>query len=183
MSPFQNKYFLIIFGALPCLALDQLTKFWVTSSVRPDHSIPILDGFFHITLKFNPGAAFGLFRGQPLPFFLSVSFFAVSFILYFIFRIDPARLRLATALSFIFGGALGNISDRIRLGAVVDFLDLHYQETVWPTFNVADVAIVVGVALFIRDMAKNGMSYEARTAPTENESNVGPIQSAADGGT
>ncbi len=165
MSWLKNKYFIIIFGALTCLALDQITKFWVKSAFRPDQSHAVIANFFSITLKQNPGAAFGLFRGQPIAFFLTVSFIALSFILYFIIRSDPSRVRLSAAHSLILGGAMGNISDRIRMGSVVDFLDVHYYDMIWPTFNVADVAIVIGVFFFMWDMSKHSLEY---TAPAKS---------------
>ena len=161
MNWWKNKYFVIVFGALTCLSLDQITKFWVFSTFRTDQSLVIIENFFSITLKHNPGAAFGLFRGQPITFFLIVSFIAISFILYFIIRSDPSRTMLSAAHSLILGGAMGNISDRVRMGSVVDFLDVHYYGRVWPTFNVADVAIVIGVFFFMWDMSKHSLEYTA----------------------
>lgn len=147
--------------ALSCLVLDQVSKFWVTAAFRPGESLSVVQNYFSISLKHNPGAAFGLFRGRPLYFFLGTSFFAMAFILYFVLRIPGDRVRLSGALSLILGGAMGNISDRLRLGAVVDFLDLHYHHhMIWPTFNLADMAIVAGVFLFLWDISKKGLYLE-----------------------
>jgi signal peptidase II len=169
---FKNKYFVIVFGALTCLSLDQITKFWVTSTFRSDESLVVISNYFSITLKHNPGAAFGLFRGQPITFFLVVSAIALGFILFFIIRSDPSRTRLSAAHSLIMGGAMGNISDRVRLGMVVDFLDVHYYDWTWPTFNVADMAIVAGVFFFMWDLSKHNWEYMVPApAPVKVESN------------
>ncbi|MCC6157219.1 MAG: signal peptidase II [Deltaproteobacteria bacterium] len=162
MSVYRNKFLVVAYGALTCLALDQITKFWVLRHFPFERSVAVVEGTFHITHKLNPGAAFGLFRGQPLPFFLVVSVIALGFIVYFVSRVAPDRLRLTVALSMILGGALGNISDRLRIGAVVDFLDLRFGSRIWPTFNVADIVIVVGVLLFLWDMSRHEMQWDSR---------------------
>jgi len=157
VSPRGKKAFIIYFGTLACFAADQVTKFWVTAAFRMDETLDIVPNYFAISLKMNPGAAFGLFRSKPLTFFLVVSAIALCFIGYFVIRVDPRRIRLISAMTLILGGALGNISDRLRMGAVVDFIDFHYYETIWPTFNVADVWIIFGVFLFLWDMIENDM--------------------------
>ena len=169
-SPLKQKSFILFFGCLASLALDQLTKFWVTATFRADESLAVIPGYFSITLRGNPGAAFGLFRGKPLPFFLSVNIIAIVFILYFVFRADPARQRLIASMSLILGGALGNASDRIlREGSVVDFLDLHHRNMIWPTFNFADLSIVAGVILFLLDMSRHDMRANENSGDERKE--------------
>lgn len=157
MSAFENKYILLGYGALASLLADQISKFWVLRQFRLNESAAISEGFLYVTHKLNSGAAFGLFRGKPLPFFLIISATALTFIVYFVARVAPDRRRLTAALSLILGGALGNISDRLRIGAVVDFVDVRWGDRIWPTFNVADVAIVAGVLLFLWDMSRNDL--------------------------
>jgi signal peptidase II len=162
-APLYRKSFIILFGSLFSLTLDQLTKFWVTACFRSDETLAVFPNWFSITLRANPGASFGLFRGKPLPFFLSISSLAVVFILYFVFRADPKRQKLIWAMSLILGGALGNNSDRLfRGGAVIDFLDFHFRSLTWPTFNVADISIVTGVILFLLDMARHEMRADSK---------------------
>ncbi|MCB9477411.1 MAG: signal peptidase II [Deltaproteobacteria bacterium] len=181
-SSLRNKYFLITYAMLLTLAADQITKFWVTATFRLEESMAVVPKFFSITLKHNPGAAFGMFRGKPLYFFLVISVIAIAFILYFVIKVNPRHRRLATALAMILGGALGNISDRLLSGAVVDFLDVRFYGTVWPTFNVADMAIVVGVLIFMWEMIRRdpfGLDQpaepDAETAATQSDD---PIEGA-----
>jgi signal peptidase II len=101
----------------------------------------------------NTGAAFGLLAGQPsilrTSFFLGVSFLAMGVVLWMLFRLPPDQKVEHVALSLIFGGALGNVIDRARLGEVIDFIDVYYRSYHWPAFNVADSAITIGVILLM----------------------------------
>ncbi|RMG03081.1 MAG: signal peptidase II [Nitrospirae bacterium] len=134
---------------------DQVTKLLVTEHIRYYESIRVLP-FFQIVNVKNTGAAFGLFRGLGNPFFIALSVAAICFILYLILRDDSDLL----SLSFILGGAAGNLIDRIRLGYVVDFLDFYLGKHHWPAFNIADAALTVGISLlFIR------MVFEQRRRP------------------
>ena len=158
----NNKFAIMIFGALAVVVADQVTKIAVISHLKDRQTVPLIDNFLSLTFVGNKGAAFGLFSGYNIYFFLIVSAFAIGFILYFFWTIDNSRTMLASGLSLIMGGALGNnLIDRVRLGYVVDFIDVHHQFSiidynfVWPKFNVADMAILIGVALFLFDMIKN----------------------------
>lgn len=130
------------------VALDQASKAAALAAMEFGESRPVIEGVFHWTLQSNPGAAFGLF--QRLPVLFTILAFAISIgILVFARRI-PDRLN-AVALGLVLGGAVGNLVDRIARppgfmrGHVIDFIDLR----VWPVFNVADSAIVVGAALLV----------------------------------
>jgi len=140
----------LVAGAV--LILDQATKALVLNHLPLGGSIPVIPGFFDLTHVHNPGGAFGFLSGMSAEFrgllFVAVSLLAVGLILYFYWQ-TPVRQRfLAVGLSLIFGGAVGNLVDRIRFGIVVDFLDLYAGELHWPAFNVADSAITVGVLIF-----------------------------------
>ncbi|MEE8360467.1 MAG: signal peptidase II [Candidatus Omnitrophota bacterium] len=123
---------------------DQLTKFIVQSRLSLGSSIPVLKDIFHITLVYNKGAAFGIFKEQPL-LFVSIGSAAAFFMLIFIPRILEKGLLTRLSFALVLGGVLGNLIDRIIFGHVVDFIDLR----VWPVFNIADSAITCGIALII----------------------------------
>jgi signal peptidase II len=133
------------------LVLDQVTKALVSAALRLHESRPIIPGFLSLTLVHNTGAAFGILAGERSPlrtgFFLIVSVVAMGFVLWLIWRLRPEQKVEAVALSLVFGGAVGNVIDRIRFGKVIDFIDVFYRSYHWPAFNVADAAISVGVFL------------------------------------
>ena len=142
----MKRYFLI---AGSVLLLDQLVKSVVQQKMQEGLSIPVLPGIFHITYILNPGAAFGLFEEQQWLFILvAVLLVAGVAVLFRQLLQQPPIMRLGAAL--LVGGALGNLIDRTRLGKVVDFLDFR----IWPIFNVADIAICVGVGLILLAMFK-----------------------------
>ncbi|MGH9318867.1 MAG: signal peptidase II [Vicinamibacteria bacterium] len=140
-------------GAL--LAFDQMTKLWVSSRMELGESIPIVPGFIHFTLVHNTGMAFGMLSGSDIPFksFLVtvLSLVALSAVIYYALRSQHGEAATRFGLTFILGGALGNIVDRARLGYVVDFVDVFVRGAHWPAFNVADSAICVGVGLLLLD--------------------------------
>lgn len=127
------------------LGLDQLTKWWMLRRLAPGESVPVLPGVFHLTLVRNPGIAFGLFARQG-GVVLGVACLLIAFLLITARRRPTAwQPPIPWAMGLILGGALGNLVDRVRVGAVVDFLDFR----VWPVFNVADSCITVGAALVV----------------------------------
>jgi len=137
------------------VVLDQVTKFWITSSLQLGQSVPVLADFFHLTLVRNTGMAFGLLSRSNIPFkaalitFLSTA--AMAAVTYYAFRSAQHERLTRFGLIFILGGALGNIIDRVRLGYVVDFVDIFYRDMHWPAFNVADSCICIGVGLLLLD--------------------------------
>lgn len=126
------------------VCLDQFTKYLVLVNMSPNETYPVIPSFFHITHVNNPGAAFGLLADKTVLFIVVT--IAVLFFVFLAYRLlSPGRLVMRLALALILGGALGNLIDRVRFGYVVDFLDFR----IWPVFNLADAAIVCGVALLI----------------------------------
>ena len=138
--------------AATVLALDQVTKAIVASSMTLHQTMPLLP-FFALTYVRNTGAAFGVLAAAPtsvrLPLFLGVTVLAAVALVSFLRRTPPDRRWLIGALGSILGGALGNLVCRVRFGEVIDFLDLHWGNLHWPMFNVADSAISVGVVLVL----------------------------------
>ena len=122
------------------LFFDQLSKYIITQKIPLGESIPIIKNIFHLTYILNRGAAFGIFKNQ-IPFFIILAIIAITVILFGLRR--KATLRIEVALSLILSGAIGNLIDRIRLNAVIDFLDFR----IWPVFNIADSAITIGAML------------------------------------
>ncbi len=150
----KNKYtwFSAIIAAV--LFLDQLTKHLVVRRFRLHESVPVIPGFFDLTYVRNPGAAFGFLAGAHgmwrSIFFVTVSIVALAVIAALV-RQARDRLQLM-AFALIAGGAVGNLIDRLRFGDVVDFIDWYYRSFHWPTFNIADSAISIGVGLLAIDM-------------------------------
>ncbi len=152
--------------ALGLLAADQLTKLWIGAAKPLIHVIP---GFFTIHYVENTGAAFGILQDK-LPFLILVSVAATGLLVGMIFYERSSRWMMFAALGCILGGTVGNLLDRIRLRYVVDFLrfyvkwgdEYHY----WPSFNIADSAISIGVGLLLLTML-----LQERAAPNRQNDN------------
>lgn len=134
--------FQVLFLSLGVVLVDQGTKALVVASLSGRPSVPILPGIFHLTYLRNPGVAFGLFSGYSLPIALVTTAVVVG-LLFSSLRRENGNRFIRVALGLIFGGAIGNLIDRIRVGGVIDFLDFR----VWPVFNVADTCITLGAIL------------------------------------
>jgi signal peptidase II len=132
---------------------DQLTKLWIMQSLPLYGKRIIIPGFFNLVHVTNTGAAFGLLAGEHAlwrqVFFVVVALVALAAIFFAYHQVKTKGLLFTGAVGLIAGGALGNLIDRIRFGAVVDFLDFYIKNYHWPAFNVADSAIFVGVCLFL----------------------------------
>jgi len=134
----------VLLATIPAvLALDQLAKAVVRATLYRGESWPA-DGFFRFTHGVNSGSAFGLFPNQTT-LLIVASVIAIGFLIYFYRTYSPPSTLLRLAIGLQLGGAIGNLTDRLRLGAVVDFIDVGP----WPIFNVADSSIVVGMALLV----------------------------------
>lgn len=137
----------ILIGAF-VFALDFITKWLVMTRMVEHQTIPVIPGFFHFTYIMNPGAAFGIFAHQKW-LFVVVSIATAAAILYYAFRPEGRQPWTGVGMGLILGGALGNLVDRIRFHAVIDMFDFFWREWHYPVFNVADIAIVCGVGLFV----------------------------------
>ena len=149
----MSKYKKLAVIAGLVVVFDQITKLIVSNNMHLYQSITVVPGLFNITHIHNPGGAFGFMAGQSPAIrtllFLVVSVFAVGFIFYFYANTPPTHPWLASGLALIFGGAIGNLIDRARMGKVIDFLDVYIRQLHWPAFNIADSAITVGMSIFI----------------------------------
>lgn len=130
--------------SLSIVLLDQLAKFLALRYLAGHESLPVMAGIFHLTLVRNPGIAFGLFHDRAGRALLLI-IFSLAVLLVVVLEMKHAAWSQRLSLSFVLGGALGNLVDRMRYGYVVDFLDFR----IWPVFNIADSFITVGVCLFL----------------------------------
>ena len=141
----------IVAIAAAVLVLDQLTKLVALRRLELGIPQPVIDGFFSLTLVMNPGLAFGMLGRTPPAWrwvIAALSVVALVALLGYARRMAPAGGALSVlALGLILGGAVGNLIDRARFGAVVDFLDFFWRGYHWPAFNVADSGLTVGVTL------------------------------------
>ncbi|MEM6531287.1 MAG: signal peptidase II [Myxococcota bacterium] len=146
-----------IFGDPATSFGERLSRFlWTQHPTRSDPVI-VSESFWSFTYAENPGAAWSFLASAPdwfrQPFFLVVSVAAMVFIVFYFRKVPGSNLPLRGALMLVFGGAVGNFIDRLRLGYVIDFIDWHYYDVyTWPTFNVADSAITVGVIIMVIEM-------------------------------
>jgi signal peptidase II len=145
----------LLFLSLPLFALDQLTKWLVRQNIPYDAEIPVIPGFFSLVHAANTGAAFSMFTGNNL-FFIGLATVALAAIIFFLIRDSRTqkaehRLNNLTRISFalLASGILGNLTDRVLLGAVTDFLHFYVREYAWPSFNVADSCICIAATLLI----------------------------------
>jgi signal peptidase II len=138
----------VVLIALAITGIDQLTKWLVATRIEFGDSIPIIDGLFNLVHWRNPGAAWGMFQDHGL-WLILISLLTILALYLFRHSFQLERTGNRIALGLIGGGILGNLIDRIRCGAVVDFLDFYAGTHHWPAFNVADSAICTGVALYV----------------------------------
>ena len=153
-SPRRLPWLLLISVAV--FALDQFTKDWVSAHIRIGGAIGVIPGILRITHWNNEGAAFSLLADSTSPQMVrwglvAFTLLAAVAVVIALFRLGT-RFTLATvALALILGGALGNVHDRVEFGSVVDFIEVRIVNYVWPDFNVADSAVVVGACLLLLD--------------------------------
>ncbi len=142
-----------LLAAVLWLVVDQATK-QVALAYLTVEPVSIIDGFFNLRLAFNRGVSFSMLGGlnaEDLPEILGIFAFVVSVVIIHVMARHKERLSYVLGLGFILGGAIGNGIDRFAHRAVVDFLDFHYAGWHWPTFNIADIAIFLGVVLMLWD--------------------------------
>jgi signal peptidase II len=146
-----HRYHLLLITAGMIVLCDQLTKLYVDATMAPHQSIPVIENYLAITYVRNPGGAFGFLaqadQSVVRPLLLGLSAVAMVVLVLFYRTTPPDRLLARLAFSLILSGAVGNLIDRLRFNAVIDFLDVHWYHYHWPAFNIADAAITIGVGL------------------------------------
>ena len=167
-SRYRPSYVFLAVVAGLALVADLGTKLWAERRLDgPDaylHPVELIQGHLDFVLAKNRGGAWGLLQDTPeyirRPFFLLISALAITFIVSLYRRLAPTQHALRWGLPLVLGGALGNLVDRIRYSHVIDFIHAHMRwggkDHSWPTFNVADIAICVGVGLMAIDMFSTG---------------------------
>ena len=154
-----SEYKILLVLALAVIALDQLSKSWIVSilpfpTYGEPNAIKVIDGFFYLVHVGNTGAAWSLFTGQSV--FLAALAAATLVAIYIWRRALGLGDRVSqVAFGLLCGGIAGNLIDRLLYGHVIDFIDLHFGSYVYPTFNVADSGICVGVVLYLWHSLRN----------------------------
>lgn len=146
--------------SLGVILADQITKMLIEAALIPQEVVPVFPGF-NLFLTYNKGVSFSFLSSDHtwMPWALSALALTICLFIVQWMRVEKSRLIL-TGLALILGGAIGNVIDRIRFGAVVDFLDVYVGSYHWPAFNVADSAICIGVGLILLDYLKKGKTHE-----------------------
>jgi signal peptidase II len=179
----QRKY-KIVLALTPILVfIDQASKGMIREALSPARVITVLPGFLQFRYAENPGMAFGLLPNLPsawrTPFFCTITLFALLIIVHLLRQAPDRAIKLPVALGMILSGALGNLTDRFRWGVVIDFIRAQIWPPAnyyWPTFNLADSFITIGIALLILDTLftkeeslLTEKEVEADRAPVERE--------------
>ncbi len=163
----RTRYLLVTLLTAFVVAADQLSKYWVVRTLAPDGRIAVVDSFFDLVYVLNRGAAFGLLNRADITwqktFFIVTALLALGIIIHIVRSSGENERLLQVGLGLISGGASGNLIDRIRLGEVIDFLDVYVGAWHWPAFNVADSAISVGAILVLLSYYRRGRSATANS--------------------
>jgi signal peptidase II len=139
----------LLWIALTCLLADQASKVWAVLALHRQPPVEILPGFLRLIYATNTGAAFSILSGRTM-LLAAFSILVCIGLLVWAWRLPQHEQGLRIGMGLILGGAIGNILDRLRLGYVIDFIDAHWlYRAHWPTFNVADSAICIGIALIV----------------------------------
>lgn len=140
---------------LAVVIFDQFSKYIVVENMALGESIPIIEEVFHLTYILNPGAAFGMFAHNRL-FFIAIAVVVIGIIIWARREILASPWEVKAGCGLFLGGAIGNLIDRARQGLVIDFFDFR----IWPVFNIADIAICIGVGLIIWNLLKTELKRD-----------------------
>ncbi|HEX7315118.1 MAG TPA: signal peptidase II [Pyrinomonadaceae bacterium] len=154
-----------LFAAAAVYMADQASKAWAVQRLKTGETVRVIDGLLHFSYAENPGIAFGQLQegGQFGRWMLAtLAGLAVVGLLLYFFRTTRTDDRLLGALALLLAGVAGNLTDRVRFGHVVDFIDVFISTYQWPTFNVADASICVGAALLALDLILEGRAEGKR---------------------
>ena len=136
--------------ALAAVLLDQLSKYYMLNEILGQSAVIVISPVFNLVRAWNTGVSFSMFNNYGSLGVILLSGVAIVIVGFLFYWLKNETSRLAqVALGMIIGGAVGNVIDRVRLGAVFDFLDIHIGESHWPAFNLADSFICIGAAILI----------------------------------
>ncbi len=170
----QKKYKILLIIVPLVLFLDQITKYWAIKNLKPYNNITVIKGYFNLIYRENKGAAWSFLADTHdsfrIPFFMILTIGAILLVLFMITRLTDEQKLLWFAFPLIVGGAGGNLSDRFTNGAVVDFIDWHVGVHHWPTFNIADVSLVIAMTLLGLEVLISGVKdYKNKKTEQANE--------------
>lgn len=174
----REKHLSLLFISLILFVLDQLTKFWVVNNLAYFQSKRVIGNFLRITLLYNPGGAFGTnILGGKFYFWFALVV-AVVILFWYIFKFSGGAFLRAGVL-FILGGALGNLFDRLRIGKVIDWIEIGFRISGrsfrWPVFNLADTYVTIGlILLIISSLIEEDKKQEVKKPAEEIETNKIP---------
>jgi signal peptidase II len=165
MSLLRDKYGVVVTVSVISLVLDQMSKAAIIARFSPGQTLPLVPGWLELFHAHNHDSAFGLIHGNSAIFFVVISALVIGLVGLYFLRLRRDDVWQATALALIVGGALGNnILDRLRHGFVIDFIRFYRGSWSWPTFNLADIFIVCGVAMFAVDLIRGEKQARRPTA-------------------
>ena len=176
MKSFSRNTVILSVVFVTTLLIDKLTKLWIVDRFQYGERLVVIPDVFNLTHVRNPGGAFS-FMATMSPefrqvFFMGTGALAIILLLAFFRRLEPGQWLSATAIGGVLGGAIGNLTDRVVYGEVIDFLDFRlWGGYVWPTFNMADSWIVVGVAILMIEMF---LEPEPQASETEDADEMKP---------
>ena len=170
----ERRWRVFIIVGVVTLVADLGTKFWAEAALPTTASgigmpVSVIENFWDWRLSYNTGSAFGLFGKIPGARFLltGVGLIALGAVGMWVRKTPNHMTRLLIGLGLVSGGAIGNLYDRVLYGKVTDFVVWKYYETQWPTFNIADVALVIGVLLLFLDLGKTEESESSDASPAK----------------
>jgi signal peptidase II len=167
--------------AAATLLLDQLTKAWVRGQLELHAAVPLLGDFVRLRFVKNAGAAFGLFQGSRF-LFIAISLVSVAVVLYLILSGRYRFRGSQVAFGLVLGGALGNLVDRFLIPEVIDFIDVGIGLHRWPTFNVADIGVTLGVLYLAASFLVGEWEGRVRAEPARvDPPAAGPVETRSDG--
>lgn len=163
------KYLYLLTLSPVVILLDQITKIAVYSKLDKGDSVTVIPNLLNIVHVHNKGMVFGQMSHMKPVFFIGLSVVAFAVLINLFRQITPGQKGLALTVALVFAGAVGNLIDRVRLGFVIDFIDMYVGRHHWPSYNVADIAIVIGAVLLALEMFKkpeeDSPSGESKPAP------------------
>ncbi|MBI1764125.1 MAG: signal peptidase II [Acidobacteria bacterium] len=178
----NRKYAFWLLSFLTLIA-DQATKFWATARLKPVGMIEVIPGYVRFSYALNRGVAFSLFADVQFNIkwvLAAISGLAAMMVVHYLARTPFAQRLMCWSLSLLLAGILGNLIDRIRLGEVVDFIELHWRDQfTWPTFNIADSAICIGAVLLALELLKEERAGHAKPVAAAANPNPAPEEASS----